>query len=494
MEKNTASAQTALRYFALTAIAAALAAVFSHVLRVNQTTVAMAFLVLVLVTAYRWRFAYSIYLSVLCTLLYNFFFLPPVGRLTIADPQNWIALGAFLCTSVLVSHLSRRERREKEAALARRREIELLYRLSQRLLVQDDFNELARSTPSIVASVFGLRAVALYVAAADTVFYSDPDRILLSSEELKSPAWSRDEPILEKDGIKITALRLGMRHELGRLAIADDALGSEMVEAIASLVSVALERAATLERSSHLEAARESERLRTAIMDSVTHDLRTPLTAIRAAATTLQSQPEMAAAVRGELVDVVSEESARLDRLIGQAIEMARLDTDSLRLNAQPQDVRELIELTVEGMRGVLGERPVEIRVPASLRPVWMDRMLMRRVLQHLLENAAAYSPLREPITIAAASARGRLVFTVEDRGPGIQPDELPLIFEKYYRGKRQKSSNNGTGMGLAIVQAILKVHHGGIEAESRPGQGACFRFWIPLAQPGASGKPEPRA
>lgn len=489
MEKNTANAQAVLRYLALTAVAL-LAVPFSRIVGMNQTTVAMAFLVMVLVTAYRWRFAYSIYLSLFCTLLYNLFFLPPVGRLIIADPRNWVALAAFLCTSILVSHLSNREHREKEAAEARRREIELLYRLSQKLLVQDDLKELTRGTPSIVASVFGLRAVALYVTAADAVFYSDPDQILVSSEELKSDAWSGDETVVSRGGMKIVALRLGMRHDLGRLAMADDTLATEMYEAIASLVSVALERATALERSSHLEAARESERLRTAIVDSVTHDLRTPLTAIRAAATTLQSQPNMAPAERGELVEVLEEESARLDRLIGQAIEMARLDSDSLRLNAQPQDVRELVELTVQSMQGVLGNRPVEIRIDGTMRPVWMDRMLIQRVLQHLLENAAAYSPRGEPITVSAATERDRLVFTVEDRGPGIHAEELPYIFEKYYRGKRQKGTSKGTGMGLAIVQAILKVHHGGIEAESRPGQGACFHFWIPLAQPEARTAP----
>ncbi len=489
MEKNTAAAQPVLRYLALTAVATLLAVLFSRMSGVNQTTVAMVFLVMVLVTAYRWRFAYSIYLSVLCTLLYNFFFLPPVGRLTIADPQNWIALAAFLCASFLVSHLSRRERREKEMAQARRREIELLYRLSQRLLVQDDLKELARSTPSIVASVFDLRAVALYIAETDAVFYSDPDRILVSSTMLKAQASSGEEAIVEQDGAKIVTLRLGMRHNLGRLAIADTSLGAEMLEAIASLVSVAVERASALERSSRLEAARESERLRTAIVDSVTHDLRTPLTAIRAAATTLQSQPNMPAGERAELVEVLTEESQRLDRLIGQAIEMARLDSDSLRLNAQPQDVRELVELTTESMRGVLGDRPVEIRIDASMRPVWMDRMLMQRVLQHLIENAAAYSPRGEPIAISAAAERHRLVFTVEDRGPGISPTELPHIFEKYFRGRRQKGTSRGTGMGLAIVHAILKVHRGGIEAESRPGQGACFRFWIPLGQPERNGK-----
>lgn len=492
MEKNTALAWAVFRYALLTGIAALLVFIFSRLLHVNQTTVALAFLVLILVTAYRWRLAYSVYLSVLCTFLYNFFFLPPVGRLTVADPQNWVAMTVFLCTSALVSQLSNRERRQAETSEMRRRDVELLYRFSQKLLVQDEVNDLARSTPSIIASVFGFRAVALWVSASDAVYYSDPDRILVSSEELKSAGQNGDEPVKEKAGFKLVPLRLGMQHPLGRLAVSDDVFTDEMYEAIGSLVSVALERASALERTRRLEAARESERLRTAIFDSVTHDLRTPLTAIRAAATTLQSQPAMAGAERNDLIAVVDEESARLDRLIGQAIEMAKLDSQSLRLNVRPQDVRELIEMTVESMRGLLRDHPVEIEVPSGMRAVWIDRTLMERVLQHLLENAAAYSPRGEPIAISAVIEGDRLRFTVTDCGPGIDPEELPHIFDKYYRGKRHKSSSRGTGMGLAIVQAILKVHRGGISAESRPGQGARFTFWVPLALDGTDARMPP--
>ncbi len=485
MQKNIAPVRAMARYAVLTGVAGLLVLVFSKVPRVNQTTVALGFLVLVLATAYRWRWAYSVYVSVLCTLLYNFFFLPPVGKLTISDPQNWIALATFLCASVLVSHLSDRERRQAETSEARRRDVELLFRLSQKLLVQDEVKELARSTPSIVASVFGFRAVALHVSATDGVFYSDPEQILIPSAELRSAEWSGDEVVLSRSGFKLIPLRLGMQHSLGRLAISDNGLTPEMYEAIGSLVSVALERAAAVERSGRLEAARESERLRTALVDSVTHDLRTPLTAIRAAATTLQGQPTMAVAERNELIAVVDEESARLDRLIGQAVEMARLDSQSLHVDLRAQDVRELIELTVERMHGTLQRHRIEVRVAEDLGAVWMDRVLVERVLQHLLENAAAYSRAGEAIAVNAAMEDERLVFTVADRGPGIAREELPFIFDKYYRGKRQKGSVQGTGMGLAIARAILKVHRGGITVESEPGQGTRFTFGIPAGGAG---------
>lgn len=480
MEKDTSVATAALRYVLLTIIAAAVVALFSRILHVNQTTVALVFLVLILATAYRWRLAYSVYVSLLCALLYNFFFLPPLGRLTIAAPQDWIALFTFLFTSVLVSHLSNRVRREAEQSEARRRDVELLYRLSRKLLVQDVVSELARATPSIITSVFAFRAVALYVSVTDTAFYSDPDQILVAAAEFRAMQAGEHEAIESRNGFKVIPLRMGVQHPLGWLVIAGEDTSTEMYEAIGNLVSVALERAAALERSSRLEVARESERLRTALVESVTHDLRTPLTAIRAAATALTGE-DISEEQRKDLMTVVDEESARLDRLIGQAVEMARLDSQAVKVDLRPQDVGELVELTLDQMQRVLRDHPVEIQMAGHIPQVRMDRILMQRVLQHLLENAARYSPRGKPITVSARADDGRLVFTVEDHGPGIDPEELPFVFDKYFRGKRQENGVRGTGMGLAISKAILKAHQGGIAAESEAGRGTRFKFWIPI-------------
>jgi two-component system sensor histidine kinase KdpD len=491
MEKHTAPVRMVSRYVVLTSTAILLALVFVRLVRVNQTTVALSFLVLILITASRWRLAYSVYLSLLCTLLYNFFFLPPVGKLTISDPQNWVALAAFLCTSVLVSHISDREHRQAETSEARRREIQLLYSFSQQLLLQDELSGVARTTPSVLASVFGFRGVALYVRAHDSVFYSDPDNNLLSAIDLKT--WSEsEEAVSTTNEVKLIPLRLGVQHALGVLAVTDEKYEARMYEAIGSLVSVALERAVALERTNRLEAARESEKLRSALIDSVTHDLRTPLTAIRAAATTLVSEGDLPERERVDLIAVVDEESARLDRLIGQAIEMAQLDADMLRPEIMRESVRELIELTVERMQHRLQSHSVQVRVAESLPEVPMDRKLIQRVLQHLIENAARFSPKGRPITLASTTAEGKLLVTVEDEGPGIDPEDIPFIFDKYYRGKRQKGTSPGTGMGLAIARAILKAHHGGIEVRSEPGKGAQFTFWIPMSLP-ASDSTEPR-
>ncbi|MGA7353730.1 MAG: DUF4118 domain-containing protein, partial [Acidobacteriaceae bacterium] len=408
-----------MRYAVLTAAALLLVGLFRKV-PVNQTTVALSFLVLVLVTASRWRLAYSVYLSVLCTLLYNFFFLPPVGRLTIADSRNWVALGAFLCSSVLVSHLAEREHQHAETAEGRRREVERLYEFSQQLLLQEDLRGLARATPSVAASVFSFRAVALYVRDEDAAYYSDPRYELLPLVDLKLAASQTETGVVSRDGFHLIPLSLGLR-SLGILAVTEGGFSPQIYEAIGSLVAIALERAAAVERSSRLEASRENERLRIALLDSVTHDLRTPLTAIRAAATTLVSQPDLPQAERADLAAVLDEESARLDRLIGQAVEMAQLDAATVQVHPRPQDVRELIETTLEEMRALLRDRAVVVTVGDELSRAPMDRELVHRVLRHLIENAVKYSPQGSPIEVSAAKDGYRLLVTVADRGPGIE-------------------------------------------------------------------------
>jgi two-component system sensor histidine kinase KdpD len=466
------------RYAIATLVALLLVAIYSRVLHVNQTTVALSFLVLVLMVATRWRLRYSIYLSVLCTLLYNFFFLPPIGTFTISDPQNWVTLAAFLSASVLVSHLADSERRAAAQSEARRKEVERLFEFSQQLLLQDDLGALSRTTPSLIASIFQFSAVALYIREQGRAYYSDPNNELLPLEQLKLAANEPDVDSKSSHGVRLLPLALGMRSS-GALALSGGEYPGAMYEAIAGLVAIALERASALERFSHIEASREGERLRSALLDSVTHELRTPLTAIRAAASMLISQPNLSDTDRCEMYSVVDEESKRLDHLIGQAVEMAQLDSESLQVRPQPQHLREIIDLALEDTRALLKGRSIEIRVPEDEPPVAMDRELVRRVLRQIIENAAKYSPRNLPITLSSKRADGRLFVTVSDCGPGIDESDQPFVFDKFFRGK-QRERVQGSGMGLAIAKAILRAHGGGIDVESRREAGTSFTFWLP--------------
>ena len=218
--------------------------------------------------------------------------------------------------------------------------------------------------------------------------------------------------------------------------------------------------------SARLEASREGERLRTALIDSVTHELRTPLTSIRAAATTLRQGEGLDDAAQQELVAIVDEESARLDALIGEAVEMAEIDANVLQVAPAPQHTRTLLEHAVREVTGCAGVAPGGDSGGGARRPgLVRSCSCWAACFAILLENAARYCPPGSRIVLRSRRSGDRLEFSVEDNGPGIDPVDLPLIFEKFYRGKKSTGKGKGTGMGLAIARAIVAAHGGGIEA-----------------------------
>jgi two-component system, OmpR family, sensor histidine kinase KdpD len=477
--------QLVLRYVAMTAAALLVVLIYRRILHVNQTTVALTFLVMVQFAAFRWGLVYSVCLSIGCTLLYNFFFLPPVGSFTIADPQNWIALVAFLASAIVISRISESERRQAAMSEVRRSEMERLYEFSNQLLMEENLHDVARHAPRVVASIFAFDAVSLYLTENDSAYSSDPRRSFVSLEELRAAARLAEAPQPRADGVRIVPLVLGMRAS-GSIAMTQEmkrtkagSYSDGLYDAIGGLLAIALERATALDRYSRVEAAREGERLRSALLDSVTHELRTPLTAIRAAATSLLSQPSLEESQRHEMFAILDEESARLDRLIGQAVEMAQLDTDGIEVRARLQPLQEVIDMALEDLRVLLRGRPVTVELPPDMPYISLDRELIRRVLRHLLENAARYSPAGSPVRIGAALEADRLLVSITDQGQGIDDAEQAYIFDKFYRGSRQRMLS-GTGMGLAIAKAILRAHGGGIDVVSHRDQGATFTFWVP--------------
>jgi two-component system, OmpR family, sensor histidine kinase KdpD len=467
------------RYLAMTAAALLVVLVYRRILHVNPTTVALTFLVMVQMAAFSWGLAYSVSLAIGCTLLYNYFFLPPIGSFTIADPQNWIALFAFLASAIFISNISENERRQTALREARRSEMERLYEFSNQLLMEENLHDVASHTPRVVASIFAFDAVTLYLTENDTAYSSDPRRSFVSLNELRAAARLPDAPRSRNNGVCLVPLVLGMRAS-GSIAMTKAGYSDGLYDAIGGLLAIALERAAALDRFSRVEAAREGERLRSALLDSVTHELRTPLTAIRAAATSLWSQPSLAESQRREMFAILDEESARLDRLIGQAVEMAQLDTDGIQVRLKPQRLQEVIDMALEDCHALLRGRGVTVELPPDMPSVSLDRELIRRVLRHLLENAARYSPPGSPVYIGASLQPDRLLVSITDQGQGIDQAEQAYIFDKFYRGSRQRLLH-GTGMGLAIAKAILRAHSGGIEVVSHRDQGATFTFWVPL-------------
>ncbi len=446
-------------------------------LHVNQTTVALMFLVLVLLSSAYWGLRYALVMAVGAAAAFNFFFLPPVGTFTISDPHNWIALFAFLVTAVVASNLEERARREAEGAKQRRREVERLYDLSQRLLASENVLELLNALPKYVQETFSVSSVVAMAADHPTVYRSSLDAAF--EESVLRSTLLRGEPVTQ-GGVSYVPLRLGMR-TVGALGVTGDELSRETRDALGSLAGLAIERARALEALSKNRAEQEHERLRTALLDSVTHEFRTPLTSIKASVTTLLSGATIDESGRRELLTVIEEETDRLNRLVGEAAEMAQLDSGMFKLDLQPHSIDDALRPALEDAKASLETHPVEITVPRDLPNVRIDVQRVREVLMHLLENAGKYSASGAPIKVTSEVKGDQLVTSIADRGPGIDSFEQSLIFEKFYRGQNQRYTAPGTGMGLAIAKVIVEAHGGTIGVVSQLGSGSVFSFSLPI-------------
>jgi two-component system, OmpR family, sensor histidine kinase KdpD len=452
--------------------------IYTHLIHVNPTTVALTFLVSVLIVSALWGLRYALFTAVVAAAAFNYYFLPPTGTFTIADTQNWVALFALLTTAVIASELSDRARRQTDEAVGRRRELERLYSFSQQLLTADNVLQLLNAVPSHVVESFGVSAAAVYVPDRGNIYRSGNEVPDLDVDQLKSII-ARGEPMVDDArNLSYTPLKMGVR-TVGAIGVAGN-LSRQTLAAMGSLIAIAVERANAVETLARSEAAREGERLRSAILDSVTHEFRTPLTSIKASITSLLSTPGLSPDDRQDLMTVINEESDRLNRLVGEAAEVAQLESHEFQLDLQACRVLDLVQAAVGDVKQILGKHPTEIRVPEEIT-ARLDADRIKEVLIQLLENAAKYSPPESPIRITAELKGTNLEISVADQGAGIEDLEQVLIFDKFYRGKNQRYRVQGTGMGLAIARAIVEAHGGKIGVTSQVGCGSVFYFILPM-------------
>ncbi len=470
-----------VHWFVATLLAVGSTAVLAW-LGADSTAAGLAFLVLVVWSATQAGVWLSLYVAVLCALSFDYFFLQPYRTLRLAGGQEWVAMCSFVACCLVVSRVAEQARRQTRQAEQRREDVERLYELSQEMMLHEDAAGLIHDLPRLINRIFALDAVVLYVCDQDRFHASPPEAPESVQASLRSMTQGHNPTVHLNSGFQTMALMLGLR-PVGALGWRPALLSREVAAAVSAQVAIVLARSMALEATARIEAAREGERLRAALIDSLTHELRTPLTSIRAAATTLLEARGLDEAGRLDLAAIVDEEASRLDLLIGEAVEMAQIDANVVQVHAAPHHPRALLDQAVEESRKALAGHRVTIEVEGDDAPAWFDAHLLGRVLRHLLENAAGHTPAGSRIALKSWRAGGRLEFCVEDNGPGIDSPDLPLIFEKFYRGKRGARSRKGSGMGLAITRAILLVHGGGIEAASVPGKGASFRFWVPLVE-----------
>ncbi len=470
-----------LQWFAAT-LGVASVAFLLRLARVNETAAGLVFLTTVVWLATRAGIRRSLYVALLCALCFDYYFLPPVHTFRLAGPQEWIEMLSFAVSCVIVGRLAERARSQTRSAEQRREDVERLYTLSQEMMLHEDAARLIRDMPHLIERSFALETVILYVRDQDQ-FYASISEIPPGVQEgLRALTRGQGPTLASAEGFGSFALMLGL-NPIGALAWRPDKLSREVATAVSAQVAIALTRSLAIETYTRMEAAREGERLRTALIDSLTHELRTPLTSIRAAATTLVHSEGLDEDGRRDLASLVDEESARLDKLIGEAVEMAEIDANVVHVRPAPQHTRTLLDHVVEESHPILARHRVVVTVEPPDRPAWFDPVLLGRVFRHLLENSARYAPAGSLISLSSRRKDGHLEFTVEDNGPGIDSADLPLIFEKFYRGKKGSTLGKGTGMGLPIARAILAAHGGQIEVSSQLGRGTSFRFWIPLVE-----------
>ena len=311
------------------------------------------------------------------------------------DSQNWVALFAFLLTAIIASELSERARHESLESNQRRREVERLYAFSQQLLVSENVFELLNLIPKHIVDSFGVTSAAMFLEAKQETYYLDNNsRPLFSTEQLKAIC-GRGEPVLDRErGFCFMPLRMGVR-SVGSIGLAGCELSRETLEAIGSLTAIAIERAGTVDQLTKSEAARESDRLRSVLLDSVTHEFRTPLTSIKASAETLLSDVDLDKPLRKDLLTVINEESDRLNRLIGEAAEVAQLDSHQLELDFHLHEMREAIDAAIDKSAPALQGHPLQSTIPNKLPMIRMDVDRITEVLVHLLQNAGQIFPGR---------------------------------------------------------------------------------------------------
>ena len=469
-------AQRAWRFAASLGVVAAMLALYRTLLPVNNTTVALTLLLAILAVSARWGLAEATVASVLAVLGFNYYFLEPIGRFTIDDPQNWVAFGAFLVTAVTASQLSAYARRRTAEAEAGRKEIEKLYALLQAMTLTGNARRTVREFVHRVVQIFGCSGAAFYYSPTGDVVRSGPESAPVSDHDLRAAA-EIEEPSLDPRRKAFTApVRLGGRG-LGSLALVGPLPAEATLRALAKLVAITLEKARAIEDASHAEAAHQSEVLKSALLDSLAHDIKTPLTSIKAAATSLLGgAPES----ERELLTIIDEEADRLNRLSAEVIAMARVDAGKLHLEKRSVAAGDLIDSALSELAAELRGREVAIYAAADLPPVEADPEMMQQVIKHCIENAIKYSPERSPIAISATLKKEKIVIGIADRGPGIEEGERLRIFDRFYRGRRHRFETKGTGMGLAIAKGIVEAHGERIWVESERGQGSTFYFSLP--------------
>jgi len=445
-------------------------------LQVNPATVALSYVVAILVLATAWGIVEATTAAVVSLLGFNFFFLPPVGTLTIADPQNWVAFLAFLVTAIIASQLSGRARQRELDAAARQRDLERLYALSRALLLSERGGSIPGEIARHIADAFELRQAGVYDQRTDRAAWAGVGGAPAAEADDRLREVARRAVTLhDPSGLVISAIHLGGA-PIGSVGLSDPALSDTVLNSIANLAAIGLERSWADEATARAKAARESSELRATVLDALAHEFKTPLTAMKAASSDLRTTGSVDTKDR-ELIAIIDEEVDRLGGLVTDAVQMLRIDAGDFTIHPERHPVGPLVETALAKFDRQLEGHKVTVRVPDDLT-IEADSNLLGLALRQLLDNAIKYSPPASAIEIRAGGEE-TVDLSVTNTGSLIPPGEQLRVFERFYRGGHARQVP-GTGMGLAIVREIARMHGGTLSVASSSDAGTTFTLSFP--------------
>jgi two-component system, OmpR family, sensor histidine kinase KdpD len=464
-----------LRVFASLIAVVAVTVVARSIVPVNATTVGFAYLLVVLIIASTWGFVEAALSSILATLVFNFFFLPPVGTFTIADPQNWVALFSFLATSLIASRLSAKAKARALEAIERQQDVERLYSFSRAILLIDRTGPFPRQLAEKVLEIFKINTAVLLDRRTDEMY-----RVGGTSEDdlenhVRAVAVGGGSFCVSGADCVVVPILHGSE-AVASLALRGPKMPQSLLNGIANLVAIGLERARAQDLAQQVEAARQSEQLRTTLIDAMAHEFKTPLTLIRAATTSLLANPDGPTELLNEQLKIADEEAEHLKELIDDAIEMARLDTAHIDVHPEISNLQDAVHEVLASMRTEMDERRVRVVCDELLPAMGFDRRLMKLAIKQLLDNALKYSSSETPVEIALYESNAAITLEVTNYGKGIPVEEQAHIFERFYRSPSIKNQIPGSGLGLSIAHSIVQAHNGELSLSSEAGRTA-FRI-----------------
>ncbi len=458
----------------------------------------------IVAVAVRFGLGPSLLAVVAASLSYNFFFLPPIYTLTIADPTNIAAFLLFAVVAVVVSNLASRSRREVVVSHGRARATERLYGFGRKLAGCGTLDDVLWATSAQVAAMLAVRVVLLLPEdGVISVRAGFPPEDMLDAADLGAAKWAFDNERPAGRGADTLpgAKRLFLPMRTGRGIIGVIGLdadgtgpiltpeGRRLLDALADMGALAIERVRLVEDLDRAERAAETDRLRQALLTSISHDLRTPLASVLGAATTLRDLDEVLPRdAKGDLLATIIAESERLNRFIVNLLDMTRLEAGAVAANLTLQDVGETVDTALRRLGPILGGHRVALDVPAALPALRLDPVLFEQVLVNLLDNAAKYAPEGSTVTVEAVREGGRVRLRVLDEGDGLPEADVERVFDKFYRVRKGDSVRAGTGLGLAIARGFVEVMGGTLTAANRGDRGgAVFTIVLPVPTAGDS-------